>query len=104
MFQCQWISAEVVHPTIGEDEEMATGDKEGDSLLEETYLPQDMEVLLDVLTVERKGIMGTIAPRRSSYLTMKETTGKPISLTCKMKRNKTNVMTTKCMTSKKLTQ
>ena len=103
MFQYQWISAEVVHPTIGEDEEMATGGKEEDPLPEEKYLPQDMEVLPDVLTAERKGIMCAIAPKRSSYLAMKETTDKPISSTCKTKRNKTNAMITRCTTSKKPT-
>ena len=38
MFQYPWTLAEVAHPIIGKDEEMATGDKEGDPLLEETYL------------------------------------------------------------------
>ena len=83
---------------------MATGDKEEDLLPEEMYLLQDMEVPPDVSIVEEKDTMCTIAPRRSSYLAMKETTGKPTSPTYKTKKNKTNAMTTKCMMSKKLTQ
>ena len=93
-----------MHPTIGEDREVATGGKEGDPLLEEMYLPQGMEALQDASTAERMGITHTTAPKRNSYPAMKETTGKPTSLTYKMKKNKTKAMTTKCMTSKKLTQ
>ena len=93
-----------MHPTIGEDEEMATGGKEGDPLLEETYLLQGTEALQDASTAERKGITHATAPKRNSYPATKETTGKPTLLTYKMKRNKTNATTTKCMTSKKLTQ
>ena len=104
MFWYQWTSAEVAHPIIGEDKEMETGDKEGDPLQEEMYLLQDTGVLLDASTVEKKGIMCTTAPRRNSYPTMKETISKPTSSIYKMKRNKINAMTTKCMTSKKPTQ
>ena len=104
MFQYPWTLAGVMHPITGKDGEMAAGDKEGDPLLEETYLLQGMEALQDASTAERKGIMHTTAPKRSTYPAMKETTGKPTSLTYKMKRNKTNAMTTKCMTSKKLIQ
>ena len=93
-----------MHQITGEGEEMATGDKEEDLLPEETYLLWDMKVPLDVSTAEKKDTMHAIAPRRSSYLAMKETTGKPTSSTYKMKKNKTNAMTTKCMMSKKLTQ
>ena len=90
-----------MHQTTGEGKEMATGGKEEDLLPEEMYLLWDMEVPLDVSTVEKKGTMCATAPKRSLYLTMKETTGKPTSSTYKMKKNRTNVMTTKCMTSKK---
>ena len=90
-----WISAEDVHLITGEDEEMAIGSKEGDLLPEETYLPQDMEVPLDVSTAEKKGITCATAPKRSSYPTMKETTDKPTSLTCKMRKNRTTAMTIK---------
>ena len=65
------------------------------------YLLWDMEALPGALTVEKKGIMHTTAPKRSSYPAMKETTGKPTSLTYRMKRNRINAMTTKCMTFKK---
>ena len=99
-----WISAEDAHPITGEDEEVATGDKEEDLLPEEMYLPQDMEVHLDVSIAEKKGIMHITAPKRSSYPTMKETTDKPTSLTCKTRKNRTTAMTTKCMMSKKPTQ
>ena len=104
MFQYPWILAEAMHPIIGEDGEMATGGKEGDPLLEEMYLLQGMEALQDASTAGRKGIMHEIAPKRSSYPAMKETTGKPTSSTYKKKRSKTNAMTIKCMTSKKLIQ
>ena len=104
MFQYPWTLAGVTHPITGEDEEMATGGKEGDPLLEETYPLQGTEVLQDASTAERKDTTHAIAPRRSSYPAMKETIDKPTSLTYKMKRNKINAMTTKCMTSKKLTQ
>ena len=93
-----------MHQIIGEDEEIVTGDKEEDVLPEEMYLLQDMEVPLDVSTVEKKDTTHAIAPRRSSYLAMKGTTGKPTSSTYRTKRIKTNAMTTRCMTSKKLTQ
>ena len=104
MFQYPWTLAGVALPIIGKDEGMATGGKEGDHLLEKTCLLQDTEVPLDASTAERKDTMHIIAPKRSSYPTMKETTGKPTSLTYKMKRNKINVMTTKCTTSRKLIQ
>ena len=104
MSWCPWIPAEDAHPTTGEDEETATGGKEEDLLPEEMYPLQDMEVPPDVSTVEKKGITHAIAPKRSSHPTMKETTDKPTSLTCKMKRNRTNVTTIKCMTPKKLIQ
>ena len=93
-----------MHQITGEDEEMVTGDKEEDLLPEEMYLLWDMGAPPDVSTAEKKGTMCAIVLRRSSYLTMKETTGKPTSSTYKMKKNKTNAMTTKCMMSKKLTQ
>ena len=104
MFQCPWTSAEGMHQITGEDEEMATGDKEEDLLPEEMYPLRDMEVPLDVSTAEKKDTTHAIAPRRSSYLAMKETIGKPTSSTYKTKKNKTNATTTKCMMSKKLTQ
>ena len=90
-----------MHQTTGEAKETETGDKEEDLLPEEMYLLRDMEVPLDVSTAEKRGTMHTIAPKRSSYLTMKETTGKPTSSIYKTKKNRINVMTTKCMTSKK---
>ena len=101
MSQYPWTLAGVALLIIGEDEEMAIGGKEGDPLLEEMYPLQDMEVLQDASTAEKKGTMCAIAPKRSSYPAMKETIGKPISLTYKMKKNKTNAMITKCMTSRK---
>ena len=104
MSWCPWISAEDAHPITGEDEEMATGGKEEDLQPEEMYPLQDMEAPPAVSTVEKKGITHAIAPKRSSYPAMKETTDKPTSLTCKTKKSRTNVMTIKCMTSKKLTQ
>ena len=88
--------------TTGEDEEMATGDKEEDLLPEETYLLQDMEAPLDASTVGKKDIMHVTAPKRSLYPTMKGTTGRPTLSTYKMRKNRTNAKTTKCMTSKKL--
>ena len=90
-----------MHPITGEGKEMATGDKEEDLLPEEMYPLRDTEVPPDVSTVEKKGTMRATAPKRNLYLAMKETTGKPTSLTYKMKKNRTNVMTTKCMTPKK---
>ena len=93
-----------MHLTTGEDKEIATGDKEEDLLPEEMYLLQDIEALPDALTVEKKGTMHATAPKRSLYLTMKETTGRPTSLTYKMKKNRINAMTTRCMTFKKPTQ
>ena len=104
MSQYLWISAEDMHLTTGEDGEMTTGGKEEDLLPEEMYPPQDMEALPDVLTVEKKGTTCATAPKRSLYLPMKETTGKPTSLTYKMRRNGINAMTTKCMMFKKLIQ
>ena len=80
---------------------MATGDKEEDLLPEAMYLLQDTEVPPDVSTAEKRDTMHTIAHKRSLHLAMKETTGKPTSSTYKMKKNRTNVMTTKCMTSRK---
>ena len=90
--------------TTGEDEEVVTGDKEEDLLPEETYLLRDMEALLDVSTVEKRGTTHVTAPRRSLYPAMKGTIGKPTSSTYKMRKSRTNAMTTKCMMSKKLTQ
>ena len=104
MSQYPWTLAEAMHPIIGGDEEMATGDKEEDLLPEETYLPQDTEVPLDASIVEKKDTMHAIAPKRSSYPEMKDTTDRLTSLTYKMRKNRTNAMTTKCMMSKKLTQ
>ena len=104
MSQYPWTSAEGMHQITGEDEEMVTEDKGEDLLPEEMYPLQDTEVPLDVSTVERKDTTHTIAPRRSSHLAMKGTAGKPTSSTYKMKKNRTNAMTTKCTISKKLTQ
>ena len=84
---------------------MATGGKEEDLLLEEMYLPQDTEALQDASIVGRRDTTHTTAPKRNSYPATKETTtDKLTSLTCKMRKNRTTVMITKCMTSKKLTQ
>ena len=104
MSQYPWTSAEVMHPIIGEDEEMATGDKEEDLLPGEMYPPQDTEAPLDVSIAERKDTMHATAPKRSSYPEMKETTDRPTLLTYRMRKNRTNAMTIKCMTSKRLTQ
>ena len=104
MCQYPWISAEVTPPITGGDKEMATGDREEDLLPGEMYLPQDMEAPLDALIAERKDIMHITVPRRNSYPTIRGTTDKPTSLTYKMKMNRTIVMTTKCMMSKKQTQ
>ena len=101
MSQYPWTLAGVVLLIIGEDKEIAIGGKEGDPPLEGMYLLQDTEVLQDASTAEKKATMHTIAPKRSPYPEMKETTDKPISSTYKMKKNKTNAMTTKCMTSRK---
>ena len=99
-----WTSAEAAHLTTGEDEGMATGDKEEDLLPGEMYLLQDMEAPPDASIVERKDIMCAIAPKRNSYPIMRETTDKPISSTYKMKGSKTSAMITKCTMSKKWTQ
>ena len=104
MSQYPWTSAEAAHPIIGEDEGTATGDREEDLLPGEMYLPLDMEAPLDVLTVGRKDITHATVPRRNSYPVMRGTTDKPTSLTYKMKRNRTTIMTTKCMRSKNQTQ
>ena len=104
MSQYPWTSAGAAHPIIGEDEEAATGDREEDPLLGEMYPPQDMEAPLDASIVEKKDTMHATAPKRSSHPEMKETTDWPTSLIYKMRKNRTNAMTTKCMTSKKLTQ
>ena len=93
-----------MHQITGEDEETITGDKEEDPLPEKMCPLQGMEAPLDVSTAEKKDIMPATALRRSSYHAMRRTIGKPISLTYKMKRNRTNAMITKCMTSKKWTQ
>ena len=92
MSQYPWISAEATHPITGEDEGMATGGKEEDLLPEEMYLPQDMEAPPDVSIVEKKDITHATAPKRNSYPTMRETTDKPTSLTCKTKKNRTTAM------------
>ena len=60
-----------LHPTTGEDKEVATGDKEEDLPLEEMYLPQDMGVLPDASTVAKKDIMHVTVLKRSSYPAMK---------------------------------
>ena len=93
-----------MHPITGEDEEMATGGKGEDLLLEEMYPPQDMEAPLDASIVERRDTMCATAPKRNLYPEMRGATDKPTSSTCKMRKNRTTVMTTKCTTSKKLTQ
>ena len=93
-----------MHPITGEDEGMATGGKEEDLLLGETYPPQDMEAPLDASIVEKKDITHATAPKRNSYPKMRRTTDKPTSSTCKIRKNRTTAMTKKCMTSKKLTQ
>ena len=64
-------------PTTGEDQEVATGDKEEDLLPEEMYLPQDTGAPLHASTVARKGTMSTTVLKRNSYLIMKE--NKPTS-------------------------
>ena len=99
-----WTSAEAMHPTTGEDKGMATGGKEEDLPLGEMYPPQDMEAPLDASTVERRDTMHATAPKRNLYPVMRGTTDKPTSSTYKMRRNRTTVMTTRCMTFKKLTQ
>ena len=58
MSQYLWTSAEAAPPTIGKDEEMATGDKEEDLLLEEMYLPQDTGAPMHASTVARKDTVG----------------------------------------------
>ena len=89
----------------GEDEGMATGGKEEDLLPGEMYPPQDTEAPQDASIVEKKDTMCTTALKRNSYPKMKETTtDKPTSLTCKMRKNRTTAMITRCMMSKKLTQ
>ena len=104
MSQYPWTSAEAARPITGEDEGVATGDREEDLLLGETYPPQDMEAPPDASIVEKKDTMHTTALKRNSYPETRETTDKPTSLTCKMRKNRTTATTTKCMTSKKLTQ
>ena len=104
MSQYPWTSAEAEHPTTGEDEGTATGDKEEDLLPGEMYPPQDMEAPLDASIVEKRDTMHTTVPRRNSYPIMKGTTDKPTSLTYKMRKNRTTAMTTKCTMSKKQTQ
>ena len=83
---------------------MATGGKEEDLLLGGMYLPQDTEAPQDASIVERRDTMHATAPKRNSYPVTRGTTDKPTSSTYRMKRNRTIVMTTKCMTSKKWTQ
>ena len=85
-------------PTNGEDEEVATGDKEEDLPLEEMYPPQDMGVLPDASTVAKKDIMHTTVLKRSSYPTMKG--NKPTLYTWKKRENRT----TKCKMHKNWTQ
>ena len=101
MFRYPWTSAEDMHQTTGEGKEMATGGKEEDLLPEETYPPRDTEVPPDASTAGKKGTTCTTAPKRSLYLKMKEITGRPTSSTYKMKKNRINAMTTRCMTFKK---
>ena len=67
MSQYPWTSAEAVPPTIGGDEEMATGDKEEDLPPEETYLLQATGAHLDALIMEKRDTMHATAPKRSSY-------------------------------------
>ena len=67
MFWYPWTSAEAMPPITGEDEEMATGDREEDLLPGEMYLPQDMEAPLDVLIAGKKETMCTTVHRRNSY-------------------------------------
>ena len=99
-----WTSAEATHPITGEDEGMVTGDREEDLLPGETYLPQDMEAPPDASIVERRDTMHATAPKRNSYPVMRGTTDKPTSSTYRMRKNRTTVMTIKCMMSKKWTQ
>ena len=95
MFWYLWTSAEAAPPITGEDEGMATGDREEDLLPGEMYLPQDMEAPLDVLIVEKKDAMCAIVPRRNSYPAMRKITGKPTSSIYRTKGNKTTVTTMK---------
>ena len=104
MSQYLWTSAEAMHPIVGEDEGMATGDKEEDLLPGEMYLLQDMEILLDASIVERRDTMHATAPKRDSYPIMRRTTDKLTSLTYRMRKNRTTVMITRCTMRKKLTQ
>ena len=104
MSQYPWTSAEAMHPITGEDKGTATGGKGEDLLLGEMYLPQDMEAPPDASIVERRDTIHATAPKRNLYPATRGTTDKPISSTCKMRKNRTTVMTTRCMTSKKLTQ
>ena len=91
-------------PITGEDEETATGGKEEDLLLGEMYPPQDMEAPPDASIAEKKDTMHATAPKRNSCPVMRGTTDKPISLTYRMRRNRTTAMTIKCTTSNKWTQ
>ena len=104
MSQYLWTSAEATYPITGEDKGMATGGKEEDLLLGEMYLPQDMEAPQDASIVGRRDTIHATAPKRNSYPIMRGTTDKPTSSTYRMRRNRTIVMTIKCMTSKKQTQ
>ena len=76
-------------PTIEEEDGMETGDKEEDHQPEEMYLHLDTEAPPHVLTVEKKDIMHTTAPRKSSYPTMRGTTNKPTLLIYRKKGSKT---------------
>ena len=93
-----------MHPITGEDKGTATGGKGEDLPLGEMYPPQDMEAPPDASIVERKDTMHATAPKRNLYPTTRGATDKPISLTCKMRKNRTTVMTTRCTMSNKLTQ
>ena len=97
LVQHPWISAEAPPPTTGEDEGMATGDREEDLLPEEMYPPQDMEAPPDASTVGKKDTMHATVPKRNSYPTIRE--NKPISLIWKKKNR-----TMKCRMPKNLTQ
>ena len=83
---------------------MATGGKEEDLLLGETYLPQDTEAPQDASTVGMRDTMHATAPKGNSHPVTRGTTDKPTSSTYRIRRNRTTVTTTKCMMSKKWTQ
>ena len=87
MSQYPWTLAEVMPPTTGVDKEMAIGDKGEDLPPEGMYPPQDTEAPPDASTVEKRDTMHVTAPRRSSYLVMKE--NKPTSSTWKKKESRT---------------